>query len=69
MRRFKLVRQAFEIVGTLLCGLLISLISMEVSYVLVVPLTALFLIMMVRRYSAAMIIISSLLLLLIIGMV
>lgn len=69
MRRFKLVRQAFEIIGTLLCGLLISLISMEVNYLLVVPLTALFLIMIVRRYSAAMIIISSLLLLLIIGMV
>jgi PTS system N-acetylgalactosamine-specific IID component len=69
MRRFRLVRQTFEIIGTVLCGFLLSLISMEVNFLLVIPLTALFLIMMVRRYSAAMIIISSLLVLLIIGMV
>ncbi|UCD20087.1 MAG: PTS system mannose/fructose/sorbose family transporter subunit IID [candidate division WOR-3 bacterium] len=69
MRRFVLVRHAFEIVGVVLCGLLLSLISLEVNFLLVIPLTALFLIMMVRRYSAAMIIISSLLVLLIIGMV
>jgi len=69
MRRFKLVRQTFEIIGTLLCGLLFSLISKEVNYLLVIPLTSLFLIMLVRRYSAVMIIISVLLVFLIIGMV
>ncbi len=68
-RRFKLVRQVFEIAGALLCGLLLSLISMNVNYLLVIPLTALFAIMMVRKYSAVMIIISALLVLFIIGMV
>jgi PTS system N-acetylgalactosamine-specific IID component len=69
MRRFKLVRQVFEAIGTLLCGLLFSLISMEVNYLLIIPLTSLFLIMLVRRYSAVMIIISALLVFLIVGMV
>lgn len=68
-KRFKMVRQVFEIVGALLCGLLFSLISMEVTFLLVIPLTALFSIMLIRRYSAVMIIISVLLVLLIIGMV
>lgn len=68
-KRFTRVRQLFEIAGALLCGLLLSLVALEVTYVLVVPLTALFSIMLIRRYSAAMIIISVLLVLLIIGMV
>lgn len=67
--RFKVVRQIFEIVGALLSGLLISLVAIDVHYLLVVPLTALFMIMLVRRYSAVMIIVSVLLLILIIGMV
>ncbi|MCK4940492.1 PTS system mannose/fructose/sorbose family transporter subunit IID [candidate division WOR-3 bacterium] len=68
-RRFKMVRQVFETVGALLSGLLVSLVAINVQYLLVVPLTALFMIMLVRRYSAVLIIISVLLLILIIGMV
>ncbi len=67
--RFKTVRQVFEAVGALLSGLLLSLIAVEVNYVLVLPLTALFLIMLIKRYSAVMIIVSVLLVVLIIGMV
>jgi hypothetical protein len=48
---------------------LFSLIAVEVSYLLVIPLTALFLIMLIKRYSAVMIILSVLLVVLIIGMV
>ncbi|MBE0432748.1 PTS system mannose/fructose/sorbose family transporter subunit IID [candidate division WOR-3 bacterium] len=68
-KRFTLTRQVFEVVGTLLCGLLLSLGSPELRYILVIPLTALFVIMLIRRYSAVMIIVSALLVLLIIGMV
>ncbi|UCG29750.1 MAG: PTS system mannose/fructose/sorbose family transporter subunit IID [candidate division WOR-3 bacterium] len=68
-RRFKTVRQVFEAVGAVLSGLLFSLIAVEVSYLLVIPLTALFLIMLIKRYSAVMIILSVLLVVLIIGMV
>jgi mannose/fructose/N-acetylgalactosamine-specific phosphotransferase system component IID len=68
-RRFKMVRQIFEAVGAILSGLLISLVAIDVHYLLVIPLTALFMIMLVRRYSAVLIIISVLLLILIIGMV
>jgi PTS system N-acetylgalactosamine-specific IID component len=68
-RRFKLVREAFEAFGALLSGLLFSLVAVNVQYLLVIPLTALFMIMLVRRYSAVLIIISFLLLVLIIGLV
>jgi mannose/fructose/N-acetylgalactosamine-specific phosphotransferase system component IID len=68
-RRFKTVRQVFEAVGALLSGFLLSLIAVEVNYLLVIPLTALFLIMLIKRYSAVMIIVSALLVILIIGMV
>lgn len=68
-RRFKTVRQMFEAIGALLSGFLLSLIAVEVNYLLVIPLTALFLIMLIKRYSAVMIIVSALLVILIIGMV
>lgn len=68
-RRFKLVRLIFEAVGALLSGLLISLVTVNVQYLLVIPLTALFMIMLTRRYSAVLIIISVLLLIFIIGLV
>lgn len=68
-RRFKTVRKVFEAVGALLSGLLLSLIAVEVNYLLVIPLTSLFLIMLIKRYSAVMIIVSALLVILIIGMV
>jgi PTS system N-acetylgalactosamine-specific IID component len=68
-RRFKLVRLIFEAVGALLSGLLISLVTVNVQYLLVIPLTALFMIMLIRRYSAVLIIISVLLLIFIIGLV
>ena len=68
-RRFKLVREVFEAAGALLSGLLISLVTVNVQYLLVIPLTVLFMIMLVRRYSAVLIIISVLLLILIIGLV
>lgn len=68
-RRFKMVREIFEAAGAVLSGLLFSLAAVGVSYLLVIPLTALFMIMLVRRYSAVLIIISVLLLVLIIGMV
>jgi PTS system N-acetylgalactosamine-specific IID component len=68
-RRFRTVRQVFESAGALLSGFLLSLVAIEVNYLLVLPLTALFLIMLVKRYSAVMIIVSALLVVLIIGMV
>jgi PTS system N-acetylgalactosamine-specific IID component len=68
-RRFKLVQLIFEAVGALLSGLLISLVTVNVQYLLVIPLTALFMIMLIRRYSAVLIIISVLLLIFIIGLV
>lgn len=68
-RRFKTVRLVFEAVGAVLSGFLLSLIAVEVNYLLVIPLTALFLIMLIKRYSAVMIIVSALLVILIIGMV
>lgn len=69
MRRFKFVRETFEVVGAMLSGLLFSLASVNVQYLLIIPLTALFMIMLVRRYSAVLIIISFLLLVFIIGLV
>lgn len=68
-RRFSMVREIFEAAGAVISGLLFSLAAVGVSYLLVIPLTALFMIMLVRRYSAVLIIISVLLLVLIIGMV
>ena len=68
-KRFRLVRLIFEAVGALLSGLLISLVAIDVQYLLVIPLTTLFMIMLLRRYSAVLIIISVLLLILIIGLV
>jgi len=68
-RRFKLVREVFEAAGAVLSGLLFSLVAVNTHYLLVIPLTALFVIMLTRRYSAVLIIISVLLLVLIIGLV
>ena len=68
-RRFKMVREIFEPAGAVLSGLLLSLVAVGVNYLLMIPLTALFMIMLVRRYSAVLNIISVLLLVLIIGMV
>jgi len=69
MRRFKFIRETFEALGALLSGLLFSLAGVNVQYLLVIPLTALFMIMLTRRYSAVLIIISFLLLVFIIGLV
>ncbi len=69
MRRFKFIRETFEAIGALLSGLLFSLAGVNVQYLLVIPLTALFMIMLIRRYSAVLIIISFLLLVFIIGLV
>lgn len=68
-KRFKLVRESFEAIGALLSGFLISLVSVNLQYLLIIPLTALFMIMLTRRYSAVLIIISVLLLVFIIGWV
>jgi len=68
-KRFRLVREIFEAAGALLSGLLLSLGAVDVQYLLVIPLTALFMIMLIRRYSAVLIVISVLLMFLIIGLV
>jgi mannose/fructose/N-acetylgalactosamine-specific phosphotransferase system component IID len=68
-KRFRLVREIFEATGALLSGFLFSLAAGDVQYLLMVPLTALFMIMLIRRYSAVLIIISVLLMVLIIGLV
>jgi len=68
-RRFKLVREVFEAAGALLSGLLLSLAVANTHYLLVIPLTSLFVIMLTRRYSAVLVILSVFLLILIIGLV
>jgi PTS system N-acetylgalactosamine-specific IID component len=68
-KRFKLVRKSFEMIGALLSGLLLSLVAVNIQYLLIIPLTALFMIMLTRRYSVVLIIISVLLLVFIIGLV
>ena len=68
-RRFKLVREIFEAAGALFSGLLLSLVAVNIQYLLVIPLMSLFMIMLTRRYSAVLIIISVFLLVLIIGLV
>lgn len=68
-RRFKLVREIFEAAGALFSGLLLSLVTVNIHYLLVIPLTSLFVIMLTRRYSAVLIILSVFLLVLIIGLV
>jgi mannose/fructose/N-acetylgalactosamine-specific phosphotransferase system component IID len=68
-KRITTAQHAFEILGAFFSGLLICLISIKFNYLLLIPLTALFIVLLIRRYSAFFIIVSVLLLLIIIVMV
>lgn len=68
-KRFTVVQRVFEMLGALFAGLLITLISIRINYLLLIPFTGLFITLLVRRYSAAFIIIIVLFLITIIVIV
>lgn len=68
-KRFTVVQHVFEILGALFSGLLFTLIMFKINYLLLIPLTALFIILLIRRYSAPFIIIAVLILIAIIALV
>jgi len=68
-KRFTLTQKIFEICGAAFCGALISLISLQVNYLAVIPLTLLFILLLRKRVSSVFIILAVLLLLIIIVMV
>ncbi|KPJ74555.1 hypothetical protein AMJ52_00100 [candidate division TA06 bacterium DG_78] len=68
-KRFIMVQHVFEILGALFTGLLFILIAFKINYLLLIPLTSLFVILLLRRYSATFIIIAVLVLIVIIALV
>lgn len=54
-RRFGGVQQVFEMCGAFATGFLLSLVSLKPLYLLVVPLSILFLILLLRRFSSVLI--------------
>jgi len=64
-KRFTTVQKIFEILGAFCSGLLISVISLKVNYLLVIPLAALFMLLLLKRFSSILIIVVAVLLLLI----
>jgi mannose/fructose/N-acetylgalactosamine-specific phosphotransferase system component IID len=68
-KRFIKVQHIFEILGALFTGLLLTLIAFKINYLLLIPLTLLFVILLIRRYSATFIIIAVLVLIAIIAFV
>jgi len=61
--RFTSVQYLFENLGALSCGLLISLISLQINYLLIVPLSVFFILLLVRGISRVTIIVVFMLLL------
>lgn len=68
-KQFTMVQYIFEILGALFTGFLFTIIAIKINYLLLVPLTTLFMILIMRRYSAVFIIIAVLLLVIISVMV
>ncbi len=67
-KRFTTVQQIFEILGAFCSGLLLSVISLKLNYLLVVPLAMLFMLLLIKRFSSVLIIIIITLLLFIMVM-
>jgi mannose/fructose/N-acetylgalactosamine-specific phosphotransferase system component IID len=68
-KRFIMVQRVFEVLGALFTGLLFTLIAFNINYLLLIPLTLLFVILLIRHYSAAFIIIAVLVFIVIIALV
>jgi mannose/fructose/N-acetylgalactosamine-specific phosphotransferase system component IID len=68
-KRFTTVQRVFECLGALCSGLLCALIVLKANYLLLIPLTLLFLILLVRRFPAILFTIAVLLLVIIISVV
>jgi len=68
-RRFTAVQHVFEIIGSFSTGLLFTLLAIKISYLLLIPLTMLFIALIAKRYSAVLIILALLLLVIIIVLV
>jgi mannose/fructose/N-acetylgalactosamine-specific phosphotransferase system component IID len=68
-KRFVVTQQVFEIVGALASGLLIFLIELRIGYLLIVPITLLFILLIAKRLAAVYIVLAVLLLLIIIILV
>ena len=68
-RRFSTVQHFFEIIGAFSTGLLFTLVAIKISYLLLIPLTMLFITLIMRRYSAVYITLALLLLIIIIVLV
>lgn len=63
--RFAGVRRGFETLGALSCGLLCALVSLQAHALLIIPITALVLLLMVKRLSSVIIIIAIMLIMII----
>lgn len=68
-KRFTAVRQAFEVLGAFFAGLLLSLASIKTNYLLFLPITILFTLLLLKRLSSVLIILAVLLLIIIMVMV
>lgn len=60
-KRFTMVRHIFEMLGAFFAGLLISLTSLEMNYLLLIPITMLFVLLLLRRFPSVLIILAVLL--------
>ncbi len=68
-KRFTMVRHIFEILGAFFTGFLISLASLEMNYLLLIPITMLFVLLLLRRFPSVLIILAVFLLFAIMVMV
>ncbi len=68
-KRFTMVRHIFEMLGAFFTGLLISLASLEMNYLLLIPITMLFVLLLLRRFPNVLIILAVFLLFAIMVMV
>jgi mannose/fructose/N-acetylgalactosamine-specific phosphotransferase system component IID len=68
-KRFTKVQHIFEILGAFFCGLLISLAALKINYLLLIPLTLLFTVLLIKRFWSVLIIITVILLIIIMVMV
>jgi mannose/fructose/N-acetylgalactosamine-specific phosphotransferase system component IID len=67
--RFTVVRRVFETLGALSCGLLCTLVSLQTHALLIIPITALVVLLMVKRLSSVIITIAIMLIMIIMVMV
>ncbi|MBA7615501.1 hypothetical protein ES703_22782 [subsurface metagenome] len=68
-KRFTTVQHIFEILGAFFSGLLFSLAALKINYLLLIPLTLLFTVLLIKRFWSVLIIITVILLLIIMVMV